>query len=158
MREVAARAELSIATIYNYFPSKTHLFVSALEWELDRFDDYVCRGLGSAINPFDRLRMTVGRLLDDIEAYEFITETLTHAYLAAHAVAPGDAQAIRTQTSNMFVHAMSGVQHHEIYRPTADLVTDVLTSEVLRLTQGRRSYLEIRTRLAAVIELIAAKH
>ena len=36
MSEVARRAEVAIATLYRYFPSKTHLFVAVLADQVDR--------------------------------------------------------------------------------------------------------------------------
>jgi AcrR family transcriptional regulator len=38
MQDVAAEAEVAIATLYRYFPSKVHLFVAVMKSRVDRID------------------------------------------------------------------------------------------------------------------------
>jgi AcrR family transcriptional regulator len=51
MRDVAGRAEVSLATLYHHFPSKVHLLVRALERELLRFDDCLGQDLVGVSDP-----------------------------------------------------------------------------------------------------------
>lgn len=41
MQDVAREAKVAIATLYRYFPSKTHLFVALLRRQIDRLADVV---------------------------------------------------------------------------------------------------------------------
>ncbi|MEU6432382.1 TetR family transcriptional regulator [Microbispora sp. NPDC046973] len=41
MHEVAKEAGVAIATLYRYFPSKTHLFTAVMAEQIDRFDESV---------------------------------------------------------------------------------------------------------------------
>ena len=41
MQDVAKEAQVAIATLYRYFPSKTHLFVALLLRQIDRFAEMV---------------------------------------------------------------------------------------------------------------------
>lgn len=38
MQDVAKEAGVAIATLYRYFPSKTHLFIGVLRWQVDQLD------------------------------------------------------------------------------------------------------------------------
>ncbi|HEX4190994.1 MAG TPA: TetR family transcriptional regulator [Marmoricola sp.] len=38
MQDIATEAEVAIATLYRYFPSKVHLFVGVMKWRVDRLD------------------------------------------------------------------------------------------------------------------------
>jgi len=156
MRDVAERAGVSLATLYHYFPSKVHLLVTALDRELIRFDDYLYlhQDLSHITDPFARLRVVVWRLIKGMEQSDRVTDALTHAYVASHVVASAEAEMIRVQTSEMFVHLMSDGVAAELHRHTADLLTDVWTSEILALVQGRRTYVEIHRRLSTVIDLV----
>jgi AcrR family transcriptional regulator len=160
VRDIAIRARVSIATLYHYFPSKVHVLVWALKRELARFDDYLSddylsKDLSEITDPFARLRIVVWRLIDAMEESARVAEALTHAYVASNVVATVEAEMIRVQTSEMFVHVMSDGIAPDVHRHAAELLTDVWTSEVLRLVQGRRTYAEMRRRLSTVIDLIA---
>lgn len=61
IKDVAARAELALGTLYRYFPSKEQLFAHALlEWSA-RFEEAVRRRGPSGDSDPDRLRATLGR-------------------------------------------------------------------------------------------------
>jgi TetR/AcrR family transcriptional regulator, cholesterol catabolism regulator len=155
VRDIAVRAKVSLATLYHYFPSKVHVLVWALDRELMRFDDYLGHDLSGLNDPFARLRVVMDRLIDAMEASDRVTEAMAHAYVASNVVASAEADMIRTQTSEMFVHLMSDGLATDVHRQTANVLTDVWTSEVLALVQGRRTYAEIRRRLGTVIDLFA---
>ena len=154
MRDIAEWAHVSLATLYHYFPSKVHVLVWALQRELMRFDDHLSENISEIAEPLARLRIVVSRLIDAMEDSDRVTEALTHAYVASNMVASAEADMIRLQTSDMFVHLMSNGAALEMHGHIADLLTDVWTSEILALVQGRRSYSEMRRRLVKVIDLI----
>lgn len=158
MRDVADYAQVSLGTLYHYFPSKVHLLVMALERELLRFDDLLTDGLPHAADPCTKLRAAVWGLINGMEESDRVTEALTHAYVASFVVASVEAEMIRDQTAAMFVRLMTTAnnQHHvRRHIAVADVLTDVWTSEVLALVQGRRTYAEMRRRLGATIDLLA---
>jgi AcrR family transcriptional regulator len=157
MREVADRASVGLGTLYHYFPSKVHLLVMALERELVRFDDHLRECLSEVADPFARLRAGVWSLINWMEESDRVAEALSHAYVASYIVASVEADMIRRQTSAMLVHLMSQRDPSEVRRDisVAELVTDVWTSEVLALVQGRRTYADMRRRLSTTIDLVA---
>jgi AcrR family transcriptional regulator len=157
MREVAVNAGVALGTLYHYFPSKVHLLVMALERELIRFDDLLTENLSDVADPFARLRASVWSLINGMEESDRVTDVLTHAYVASHVVASVEAGIVRRQTAAMFVHLMSQGDSRDVRRhiAVAEVVTDVWTSEVLALVQGRRTYAEMRRRLSTTIDLLA---
>ncbi|MEW5810558.1 MAG: TetR family transcriptional regulator [Actinomycetota bacterium] len=157
MRDIAMRAKVSLATLYHYFPSKVHVLACALDRELMRFDDHLSANLSEIADPFVRLGTVVSRLIEAMEASEAVTEAMAHAYAASNLVASAEAEMIRAQTSDMFVHLMGDSDSSGLYRRIADTLTDVWTSEMLAMVQGRRTYTEIGERLRTVIELIARR-
>ena len=157
MRDIADQAGVALGTVYHYFPSKVHLLVMALERELIRFDDYLSTDLSPLDDPISRLRISVWSLVNAMEQSDRVTESLTHAYVASHIVASVEAEMIRRQTATMFIHLMTqdSLADTQTICAIAELVTDVWTSEVLALVQGRRTFSDMRSRLGTTIDLLS---
>lgn len=157
MRDIADGAEVSLATVCHYFPSKVHLLTIALSRELLRFDSFLLDDLQGIEDPFARLRLVVWRLINGMEESDSVTEALAHAYMASHAAAAAEADTVRRQTTDLFAHQISRCSHADFVpmSVTAELLADVWTSEILGLVQGRRTYADIRRRLSTVIDLVA---
>ncbi|MGW0161869.1 TetR/AcrR family transcriptional regulator [Mycobacterium sp. NPDC003323] len=154
VRSIALRANVSLATLYFYFPSKVHVLVWALERELVRFDDYLCDAHSPTADPVARLHEVVSQLIDLMAESARVTEALTHAYVASTVVASAEAEMIRRQTKEMFVRLMGNGAASDFRGDAADILTDVWTSEILALVQGRRTIPAMRHRFATVIDLI----
>lgn len=157
VRDVATRAGVSLATLYHYFPSKVHLLVRTLEREITHFEAVLDDELPAITGPYHRLRYGVARLITAMQRNNRVTMALAHAYVASNIVASVEAELIRCQTSEMFAHLMSEDTVPDEYRPTADLLTDVWTSEVLALVQGRRTYTEMAHRMTQLIDLLGRR-
>lgn len=155
MREIADSAEVSMATVYHYFPSKIHLLVSALTEELAAFDQHLHSGLDRVPGAFDRLRLAVVSLINAMQRSDRITEALTHAYAASCIGATPQAQRVHDQTTRMFAGLMHGDQpaddtHHQI----SEILSDVWTSEILALVQERTTFTDLRRQMLIAIELM----
>lgn len=159
MRDIAMGAGVSLATVYHYFPSKVHLLMEALARELFRFDEHVTGDLAGITDDYERLRVALGRLVETMRASARITDALTHAYVAAQVAAAPEAELVRTQTTDMFVRFLAGRVDDAASRDveTAQVLTDVWTSEVLALVQGRRDYAQMQARLDNVVRLLAVR-
>lgn len=157
MRDIAEGADVSLATVYQYFPSKVHLLTIALSRELLRFDSFLLDDLQGVEDPFARLRLVVWRLINGMEESDRVTEALAHAYVASHAAAAAEADTVRRQTTELFAHQISRCSHADFVpmSVTAEVLADVWTSEILGLVQGPRTYADIRRRLSTVIDLVA---
>jgi AcrR family transcriptional regulator len=64
MRAVAEQVGIAVGTLYRYFPSKTHLLVSALTREFQRLDAS-CDWSAVGATPQERLGMLTARLHSD---------------------------------------------------------------------------------------------
>lgn len=157
MRDIAMRAQVSLATLYHYFPSKVHVLACALERELMRFDEYLSADLPAVVDPFVRLTTAVSLLIEAMKVSDSVTKAMAHAYVASNLVASAEATTIRTQTSDMFVHLIGAEDTSGLHHQMADTLTDVWTSEMLALVQERRTYTQIDQRLRAVIGLMARR-
>lgn len=154
MREVAQRADVAVGTVYTRFPSKVHLLIGALEVELLLFQNEIAGKIHAIADPADRLRFLVDRLAYGMQRSEQVAEALTRAYTAALARALPEADTIRQRTVAMFREAHAGNHHARLDRHVAEVLTDVLISEIIAVAQGRASLVDVRDRLLQVIDLI----
>jgi AcrR family transcriptional regulator len=61
MRDVAARAEVAMGTVYRYFTSKDHLLAAALAYWAETLEDQVSRVPSRGKTPADRVADVLGR-------------------------------------------------------------------------------------------------
>ncbi|MFJ4650600.1 TetR/AcrR family transcriptional regulator [Nocardia sp. NPDC088792] len=88
MLDVARRADVAIATLYRYFPSKTHLFAAVFEARIDRF---VTRyWTGSTGDPVEDLGERLVALSRDLLSTPKLCATLMHAAAASYVAGPPD--------------------------------------------------------------------
>jgi AcrR family transcriptional regulator len=154
MRDIAGRAEVSLATLYHHFPSKVHLLVRALERELLRFDYDLGEELSGVLDPFARLRVVVRRLIEAMERSRRVSDALTQAYVASTVVASAEAEAIRVVTTDIFVQLISDGSATDLHLHAIALIIDVWTAELLALAQCRRTHVELHRQLNTVIDLL----
>jgi AcrR family transcriptional regulator len=60
MRDVAARADVALGTVYRYFTSKDHLLAAALVYWVDRLSDALDHTTLSGATPADRVATLLG--------------------------------------------------------------------------------------------------
>ncbi|MGI5217050.1 TetR family transcriptional regulator [Nocardia sp. CA-290969] len=63
MGEVAKSAGVAVATLYRYFPSKTHLFVAVMLDQIDRMREKFARAAGSESDPKDAVHAALVRVV-----------------------------------------------------------------------------------------------
>ena len=126
MHDVAKEAGVAIATLYRYFPSKSCLFVSVLEWHIEQFlggrDDAAAGGEGEdpASEVAETLTALSGKLLD--------------SRLLASAV------------------ALSSFTEYASAIPTRiDIVESVLGQRILRLVRDRTDPATARSRVRLLV-------
>lgn len=155
--QVARRAEVPRTTVELLFPSPVHILVSALSAELHVFDDRLQSALGTVGDPFGRLRVALSRLIGAMESSGHITEAMTHAYAASHAVATEGAQTVRDQTSVSWADVMGAGRPTDEHRQVAEVMADIWTAEVVALVQDRISLDDLRRQCSEAIDLMASR-
>lgn len=155
MRDIAARAGVSMTTVYDHFPSKIHLLVTALDGDLLDFATRIGDAMEAAADPFGRLRHVVDELLWGMQSSDRITETFTHAYAAAYTMAIPEADMVRSRTVGLFSAALADQSRPDTTHDIAEILTDVWTCEIFSLVQERSTFADFRHRLLVTIDMFA---
>jgi AcrR family transcriptional regulator len=155
MRDIAARAGVSMTTVYDHFPSKIHLLVTALDGDLLDFATRVGDTMDATTDPFARLRHVVDELLWGMQSSDRMTETFTHAYAAAYTMAIPEADAVRARTVELFSAALANQSRPDPTHDMAEILTDVWTCEIFGLVQERSTFADFRHRLLVTIDMLA---
>lgn len=158
MRDIASRAGVSMTTVYDHFPSKVHLLVTALDDDLRDFATRIGDTMEAISDPFGRLRHVVDELLWGMQSSERMTEAFTHAYAAAYTMAIPEADKVRTQTVGLFCAALDNPSVPGTRHDIAEILTDVWTCEIFSLVQERSTCAGFRQRMLVTIDMLAKAH
>ncbi|WP_173842212.1 TetR/AcrR family transcriptional regulator [Mycobacterium terramassiliense] len=154
MRSVAARAQVSLGTLYRYFPSKDHLLVAAFGLWLERINQESSVAQRSDAVPFSRLSDLVNCLSETATKHPRLTEAMATAYLSADSSAALDVKKIRAQIATMFAEAMGSTAPGNHCVQIGEILADVWTSNVLAVAHGRTTALELQRRMQITIDLV----
>ena len=155
MREIAAHARVSLATLYHYFPSKVHLLVSALGREFERIDAKTDRSvLAAGATPYQRLNIMVGKLNRAMQRNPLLTEAMTRAFVFADASAAGEVDYVGKLMDSMFARAMSEGEPTEDQYHIARVISDVWLSNLLAWLTRRASATDVSKRLDLAMRLL----
>jgi AcrR family transcriptional regulator len=153
IKDVAARAELALGTLYRYFPSKEQLFAHALlEWS-SRFEEAVSRRSPSGDSDPERLRTTLERAARAFERSPNFFQLITVLEVSR------DPEVVRSFAtfSNSFSAALSD-SLRETDPDDRDAVVDVLVALFGSLMRGwwlgRISVREVHDRTDRAIALL----
>jgi AcrR family transcriptional regulator len=154
MREVAARSQVALGTLYRYFPSKVHLLVSALGREFERIDAKTDRSTVGGGTPYHRLNFMVSKLNRAMQRNPLLTEAMTRAYVFADASAAGEVDHVEKIIDNMFARAMSDGEPNEDQYHIARVISDVWLSNLLAWLTRRASASDVSKRLDLAVRLL----
>lgn len=144
-----------MTTVYDHFPSKVHLLVTALDEDLRDFATRIGDTMDCISDPFGRLRHVVDELLWGMRSSDRMTEAFTHAYAAAYTMAIPEADKVRTQTIGLFCAALDNPGRPEATHDIAEILTDVWTCEIFGLVQERSTFDDFRERMLVTIDMLA---
>jgi AcrR family transcriptional regulator len=94
MHEVAKRAGVAIGTLYRYFPSKTHLFVGVMSYQIERMGDALARRPKLTGNPADRVFDVLVRANRALLSKPDLARTMMKSASAANAATVTDVSRI----------------------------------------------------------------
>src|SRR6476469_3302567 len=83
MRAVAEKADVALATLYRYFPSKIHLLVSGLARQFERAQEKLERAAIPGETPAERLMFVLGRNTRLMQRDPHLTEAMVRAFMFA---------------------------------------------------------------------------
>lgn len=155
MREVAERSEVALGTLYRYFPSKIHLLVSAMSFELERMRMRLQRKTIPGATRQERVAYVLERTTRSLQRDPNLTEALVRAMMAADASVATEVTAVRDQMTDLILQAMSSgddsTEHDAAY---ANVLQDVWFARQIAWLGGRTDSESVWDEIEQAIELV----
>ncbi len=155
MREVAERSGVALGTLYRYFPSKVHLLVSAMAYELDRCRRSLQRRTVPGTTKSERVEWVLERATRSLQSDPNLTEAMVRAMMAADASVAVEVAAVRAQTASMIIEAMRGggaaQPEDELF---AGVLQDVWFARQIAWLGGRISSADVWRDIETAIRLV----
>ena len=155
MREVAKQVGVAVGTLYRYFPSKTHLLVSALTREFQRLDAS-CDWSTIGATPQERLGMLTARLHSDWQRDPQLTEAMTRACVFADATAASAVNQAADEIERLLVKTLGGGDPTDHQRQIAGLIADVWRANRAAYISKRVTAAEARDQIDRAVRLLLA--
>jgi AcrR family transcriptional regulator len=108
MREVAERSGVALGTLYRYFPSKIHLLVSAMAFELDIMTSRLQRRTIPGRTRVERVAWVLERSTRSLQKDPNLTDAMVRAMMAADDTVAVEVAAVRGQMSALITAAIRG--------------------------------------------------
>jgi AcrR family transcriptional regulator len=157
MRAVAEHGDVALGTLYRYFPSKTHLLVSALAREIERTQDRMDRAILRGDSAYDRVMVMLGGITKAMQRDPKLTEAMTRALMFADASAAAEVDAVCRLTDGMFARAMSNSEPSAEQLAIARVISDVWLSNLVAWVTRRASAADVAERLELTVGLLLGK-
>ncbi|MDP9100933.1 MAG: TetR family transcriptional regulator [Actinomycetota bacterium] len=144
MREVAERSEVALGTLYRYFPSKVHLLVSAMAFELENMRTRLQRKAIPGQTRRDRVAFVLERSTSSLQRDPNLTEAMVRAMMAADATVAAEVSAVRGQMAELIIDAMrAGGQGTDDDEALAGILQDVWFAQQIAWLGGRISSTDV---------------
>lgn len=129
IEDVAERAEISKATLYNYFPNKESLLIGIAEEELEHIRRYLNKDLAEVEDAAEKLRRTVEFFVLDTLAYIDLSRKITYL----NSCEDSSLYATRVEMRKLFRELAEEAQRQGSFRSDRDSsdIVDVVISVYL---------------------------
>ncbi|MFF8596454.1 TetR family transcriptional regulator [Streptomyces sp. NPDC015220] len=154
MQDVAREAAVAIATLYRYFPSKTHLFTAIMADQVDHMDDPSPR-IAAAEDPVDAVAETLLRSTRHMLRTPLLSSAIMQSNYAAHTATVSEAAAIEARVHRT-VLTLLGLEHptdrdNRLVRLLMKSWHGVLVSVIYGHTTAAEAETEIRLACAVLL-------
>lgn len=124
MEDIAVRAEVSRATIYNYFPNKESLLIGTADEVIERIRDSLNKELKDVESSEKKLKLVLDELITSSVEYLSLSRRIT--YLNSEEDSP--IFRTREDLAELFKGLIIGVQEENGFRPDASVedIVDVV--------------------------------
>ncbi|QNJ90032.1 TetR/AcrR family transcriptional regulator (plasmid) [Mycolicibacterium fluoranthenivorans] len=153
MRAVADQVGIAVGTLYRYFPSKTHLLVSALTREFHRLDAS-CDWTTIGATPQQRLKMLTARLHDDWQRDPQLTEAMTRAFVIADTTAASAVNQAAQVIEQLLATTLAGGEPTDHHRQIAGLIADVWLANLAAFISNRATAAQARDHIDRAVQLL----
>jgi TetR/AcrR family transcriptional regulator, cholesterol catabolism regulator len=153
VKEIAERAGVSLATLYNYFFSKERFFAEVLvRWAEGMPTNARRRPLAQA-SPAQRLRETVHRALRAFENHPQMARLVNVLVISSDPQAAELLARLKRLTSDAYMQALVGIDPL-VARSMVEVINAVFGSSVAEWSRGRMTITEVYDRLDSAIALV----
>ncbi len=145
MREVAERAEVALGTLYRYFPSKTHLLVSAMGRTFAQLRDNARADTGAAGTPRERVYRVVAAVTRFLGRNRRLSGAMLRALMSADRTASAEVESV----GDLLVAMIASATHAPGEAPTEDdtmtalIIGKVWLVDVLTFLSGRMTLSQV---------------
>ncbi|OBY30693.1 TetR family transcriptional regulator [Mycolicibacter kumamotonensis] len=153
MRAVAEQVGIAVGTLYRYFPSKTHLLVSALTREFQRLDAS-CDWSAAGATPQQRLGLLTGRLHDEWQRDPQLTEAMTRAFVIADTTAAGAVNSAAGVIEQLLATTLAGGEPSDHHRQVAGLIADIWLANLTAFISRRASAAHARDHIDRAVGML----
>lgn len=157
MREVAERADVALATLYRYFPSKIHLLVAGLIREFEQALRRLQRSRIPGTDPYSRVLHVLQRTTRALQRNPQLTEAMTRAFMFADSSAAEEVETATKLAERFLTTAMTDGTPSEQQRAVARVITDVWMSNLVSWVTRRSSGLDMSERLELTVRLLLSE-
>ncbi|KAA9156553.1 cholesterol catabolism transcriptional regulator KstR [Amycolatopsis acidicola] len=154
MRTVAERANVALATLYRYFPSKIHLLVSALASEFEDAREKFGRGVIPGDTSAERLIFVLNRNTLMMQRNPDLTEAMVRSFLFADTSAATEVEQVGRLMEDMFAQAIRIERPSGRERAVFRLIADVWMSNLVAWITHRATAKDVAERLELSVKLL----
>jgi AcrR family transcriptional regulator len=159
MREVADRSGVAIGTLYRYFPSKVHLLVNAMSYEVERMSSRLQSRNISGDTPSERVEWVLERATRSLQKNPNLTEAMIRAMMAADSSVAVEVAAVRSEMTSMITTAIRGNgEPQPDDAEYADVLQDVWFARQIAWIGGRTSRANVWRDIESTIRLVLRDH
>lgn len=171
MREVAARADVAIGTLYRYFPSKENLLVSVMLQQIRVLSEHISQRPPSAEQSSARVEEVLARANKALQAFPELTTAMIKALVSGNTDVAPVVGVVRDEMRALLVTAYMGSDraseaeasgevlaggnasgagvHDELLQ--IDLLTDVWLATLISWISGTEDAESVQPRLAKAV-------
>lgn len=117
IEDIAKRAEVSKATVYNYFPNKESLLIGTVEEVLERVRDLVKNDLSDCANSEEKLRRVLGECVRASADYLGLSRRITYLNSCEESAL----FATRTEMNEILRNLIRSAKEEGVFRAGAEL-------------------------------------
>lgn len=153
MRDVAARADVALGTLYRYFSSKDHLLSAVLVWWMEQLQDVLDARPPDGSSAADRVMVLIERVLSVIEEEPSLITALFASVSSADPAAVACQQDVAGLMERLLALAV-GHEPSEDLAQRARIIGHVWYSVLVGWVNGWRPLDDVRSELADAVRLL----
>lgn len=157
MREVSARSEVAIGTLYRYFPSKENLLVSVMLEQIRALADRLGERPARASAGARRVDEVLQRANRSLQAFPPVTTAMIRALVSGNTDVAPVVGRVRDEMRGLLASAYAGgddVSDADLLR--IDLLTDVWLATLISWISGTAEPEVVQPRLTEAVEVLLA--